>query len=242
LVTTEKKPEELKLFEQWKHTGEKKYFHQLYYSLKPLLDSAANKASYGSNIPKASHEIWAAQNMLTALGTYDPKKGVTLQTHVYGAVHQKAKRLNYMYANMGQMPEPRAIQVGNYQSAVANLTEEFGREPSAAELADHMSIGIKDIERLRGEVQKDLSLQGLEDQTFFETPREQEILHLLYFDLTAEEQVIYDYMFGKHGKPRLVKANQKIDFDDIGRRSGFSSSKARAVFNRIKQKFEKEAR
>jgi DNA-directed RNA polymerase specialized sigma subunit len=238
----ERKSDEQKWFDQWKQTGSKPAFHQLYYSMKPLLSKAAMSASYGSNIPRAAHEIWAAQNMLDALHTFDPKKGVALQTHVYGAVSQKAKRLNYQYSNMGQIPETRAIQVGNFNSAVANLREELGREPSAVEIADDMSLGLRDVERLRKEIQKDLSLDGMEDHSFDETPKEREVLQFLYYDLNPEQQVIYDYMFGMHGKPRLVKKNEKINFDEIARRSGFSSSKARALFNQVKTKFEKEAR
>lgn len=239
---TPNKQSEIDLFKAWQQTGDKTHFQSLYGQMKPLLDTAATKASYGSNLPKSAHQIWAAQSFMDALKTYDPARGVALQTHVYNAVHQKAKRLNYLYQNLGQVPEPRAMQVGLFNTEKANLTHELGREPSAAELADRTGLGLKDIERLQKEIQKDLSLSSLEEEVTVESPREEEILSLIYYDLTNEEKTVYDYIFGKHGKPRLVKPNRKIDFEGIAGRVGFSSSKVRSVFARIRDKYEKASR
>lgn len=241
-MAKERRLDEMTLFHRWRETGDKVYFQGLYQSMKPLLDSAAKKASYGSNLPQSAHQIWAAQNFHDALRTYDPTRGVELQTHVYGAVHQKAKRLNYLYQNQGQIPEPRAVQIGSFQLAVSSLKEQLGREPSAAEIADEMSIGIKDVEHLQKEVHKDLSLDGLEGEIAIESPREEETLALLYYELTNEQKLVYDYIFGKHGRQKMVKANGKIDFDQIARVSGFSTSKARTLFGGIKQKFEEASR
>lgn len=241
-MAKEKQTDELYHFKQWQKTQNPQHFQALYKSMKPLLETAASKAAVGSNIPKPAHQLFAAQNFYDSLRTYDPNKGVALQTHVYGTVHQKAKRLNYLYQNLGQIPEPRAIQVGRFQTEYGNLTEELGREPSAAEIADRMAISIKDVERLQTEIRKDFSLSGLEEQLVAETPREEEILSYLYYELSNEEKVVYDYIFGKHGKQRLVKRNGKIDFDGIASRTGFSTSKVRSLFVNIRNKFEKASR
>ena len=241
-MAKDKQQDEIYQFNKWQQTGNKQYFQNLYSSMKPLLDTAASKASTGSNIPKSAHQAFAAQNFYDALRTYDPKKGVQLQTHVYGTVHQKAKRLNYLYQNLGQIPEPRAIQVGRYQTELMNLTDSLGREPSAAEMADRMGIGLKDVQRLSTEIRKDFSMSGLENEIVAETPREEEILHNLYYDLENEERIVFEYIMGKHGKPRLVKRNGKIDFDAIAGRTGFSSSKVRSLFVKIRDKFQKVSR
>lgn len=241
-MANETKEDELYHFNQWQKTGDKQHFQSLYKSMKPLLDNAASKAAMGSNIPKPAHQLFAAQNFYDALRTYNPDKGVALQTHVYGTVHQKAKRLNYLYQNLGQIPEPRTIQIGRFQTEYGNLTDQLGREPSAAEIADRMNIGIKDVERLQVEIRKDFSMSGLEEEIVAETPKEEEILSFLYYDLTNEEKVVYDYIFGKHGKQRLVKRNGKIDFETIAARTGFSTSKVRSLFVNIRTKFEKASR
>jgi DNA-directed RNA polymerase specialized sigma subunit len=209
--------------------------------LRPLLDTAATKASYGSNLPQSAHRIYAAQNMFDALKTYDPSKGA-LQTHIYNAVHQKAKRLNYLYQNLGKITEPRAMMVGSYSNELANAREELGREPSAAEMADRLGKSLRDIELIQKEIQKDLSSAGLEEEIITESPREAEILSYLYFELSNEQKVIYDYVFGKHGKPRLTKANNRIDFDGIASRVGFSASKVRMLWAQIRAKYDKPAK
>jgi DNA-directed RNA polymerase specialized sigma subunit len=241
-MPVERKVDEMTLFNQWKQTGDKIYFQGLYNSMRPLIEGAAKKASYRSNLPQSAHRIYAAQNMLDALRTYDPSKGVALQSHVYGAVHQKAKRLNYLYQNLGQMPEPRATMVGRYQTELDNLKEDLGREPSSIEVSERMGIGLKDVERLHKEVHKDLSTSGLEEEIITESPREEEILSHLYYDLNTDQQIVYDYVFGKHGKARLGKASGKIDFEGIAMRTGFSQSKVRAVFGQVRTKFEQASR
>lgn len=235
----DKKEKELTIFEQWRKTHDKQHFQDLYKSMKPLLYRAAEKASYGSNIPESAHRIYAAQNFMDALKTYDPSKGAALQTHIYAAVHQKAKRLNYLYQNLGHIPEPRAQAVGLYQTEYANMRDTLGREPSAAEVADRLGWNIKQVSSIQKEIQKDLAMgEGTEEHPFFESSRDEEILDYLYFDLTNEEKVIYDYIFGKHGKPRLRKVNNKVDYDRIAQNMGVSVSKVRSLASSIGKKLD----
>lgn len=234
------KKKELDLFNRWRRNGDVKAFQELYTSMKPLIYSAAKKASFGSNVPESAHKIYAAQNFMDALRTFTPGKGAALATHVHGAVHQKAKRLNYMYQNPGHMPEPRAQKIGVYQSEYQSMRDSLGREPSAAELADRLSWNIKDVTNIQKELRKDLAMsEGTEEVAFFEGAREEEVLSYIYYDLSSEEKVVYEYIFGKFGKPRMIKPNKKIDFDGIAQRMGVSSSKVRTIFSSIRKKLEK---
>lgn len=235
-----RKADEHKLYQEWSANQSPKAFQQLYTSMKPLLYKAAEKASYGSNIPESAHRIWAAQIFFDALRTYKPSAGTALQTHVYNAVHQKAKRLNYLYQNLGHIPEPRLAQVGLYQNIYENMKSSLGREPSQAEVADKLGWGLKDVTKIQKELTKDLAMDlGTEEQGVFESSIDEEILDYVYYELNSEEQLMYDYVFGKHGKPKMIKANNKIDFDKIAQRSGFSSSKARALWTRVRLKVQK---
>ena len=90
------------------------------------------------------------------------------------------------------------------------------------------------------EVQKDLALaEGMEDQPFFESGEDEEVLEYLYYELDPEEKIVYEYVFGKYGKPKMVKSSGKIDYDKISRSVGFSSSKVRTVVGRIRKKLKK---
>lgn len=239
-MVTERKQQEIDLYHDWNKNQSTSAFQQLYTSMKPLLYEAARKASFGSNIPESAHQIWAAQNFYDALRTYKPTAGTALQTHVYNSVHQKAKRLNYLYQNLGHIPEPRAMQIGLYQNIYENLKATLGREPSQAEVADKIGWGLKDVTKIQKEITKDLAMDmGTEEHGVFESSIDEEILDYVYYELNGEEQLMYDYVFGKHGKPKLVKSSGKIDFDSISGRVGFSTSKARALWTKVRLKVQK---
>lgn len=240
MASSEKRTTEHKLFMEWRSKQSVPAFQELYTSMKPLLYEAAKKASYGSNIPESAHQIWAAQNFHEALRTYKPDVGTTLQTHVYNAVHQKAKRLNYLYQNMGHIPEPRAMQVGLYNNIYENMKSTLGREPSTAELADELKWGISDVTKIQTEIKKDLAIDvGTEEFWVYESSLDEEILDHVYYELALEEQLVYDCVFGKHGKARMIKPNNKIDFDRIAKQAGFSASKARMLWTKVRLKVQK---
>lgn len=235
---------DLDLFNEWKKKQDKESFQNLYMDMKPEIENAARKASLGSNIPQPVHKIWAAQSFYDALHTYKPEKGASLKTHVWNSVQGKANRLNYEFQNLGNVPETRVIQVGRYQNELAHLTEKFGREPSAAELADRLGIGIKDVERLRKEVQRDLTLGegGVGEGITFEKSIDEEILNFLYYELGNEERIVYEHIFGKNGKTRAVKSDKRVDYDRISQLTGFSTSKVRAIAKRIGTKLDQHLR
>lgn len=240
MANEELKQQELNIYNRWQKHQRKEDFQDLYSSMEGMISKAARTASYGSNLPESAHKAWAAQNFLDALKTYKPNSGAALQTHVWNSVRQKSKRLNYLYQNLGHSPEPRIMKVGLYQTEFENMKEELGREPTTAELADRLSMGIRDIARMQKEIRKDLSMSGgLEEVGVFETPVEEETLDFMYYDLGPEEKLVFEYITGKYGKQKMVKSTGKIDFDGIASRTGFSSSKVRAIHGKIKTKLKK---
>lgn len=239
-MADDRKKNELDIFKQWKKTGEVKHFQSLYNSMKPLVYKAAEKAAYGSNLPESAHRAFAAQAFYDALRTFSPTSGAALQTHVYGSVQNKVKRLNYMYSNLGHIPEPRMQQVGQYNAELETLRAELNRDPTPQEIAQRLKWSVTDVQRLQSELRRDLSISGdTEEQAFFEGSRDEEILEHLFFELTPEERTLYEYIFGKNGKPRMLKASGKIDFDNIAKRMGSSTSKIRAIFGQIRNKLGK---
>lgn len=234
------KSNELEIFKRFKATGDKVHFQALYQSMKPLIYEAARKAAYGSNIPESAHKIYAAQAFLDSLKTFNPASGASLGTHVYGSVQNKVKRLNYEYQDLGKKPENRAVMVGQFQNAFETLKSDLNREPSAAELADHMSLPIKQIAHLQKEIRKDLGMaDGTDEVSYAETTKEEEFVQYLYYELNPEEKVVYEYITGSYGKPKLGKKNGKIDYTGIAQRIGVSESKVRVLHNSIRAKLKK---
>lgn len=228
------------LFDQWKKNKDTHNFQNLYKAMKPDIETAALKASYGSNLPQSAHKIFAAQAFLNALETYDPKHGANLKTHVYGSVQNKTKRFNYMYQDLGYKPEPRAMQVGKYQAEFENLRLSLGREPTNNEIAQQLNWSVKDVNLIQKEVVKDYSLSdSIGEHGVVEGSKSEEILSYLYFELDQEEKLVYDYVFGRNGKPKMVKANKRVDFERIARVVGFSAPKVRMIWNRVAAKLKK---
>lgn len=237
----EKKDIELETFKDWKKSQSKSDFQKLYTSMKPLIYGAAKSAAYGSNIPEIAHRVYAAQAFLDALRTFDPKGGAALQTHVYGNVSKKVKRLNYEYQNLGKIPEPRAILVGRFQNELANKHNELGREPSAAEMSDHMGIPLKHITGLMKEIRKDLAIDrtsGTDEFSFSEQGKDEEFLSYLYYELTPEEKVVYEYMTGSYGRPKLER-HGKLDIGAVVKNSGMSENKVKNLHLTIREKYRK---
>lgn len=231
------------LYKTWKEKQDKESFQNLYMTMKPDIENAAKRASIGSNIPQPVHKIWAAQSFYDSLRTYNPNAGASLKTHVWNSVQNKAKRLNYKYQDLGSKPEPRAAMVGLFQNETANLTMELGREPSALELSERMGVGIKDVERIRKEVKKDLAFdQGVGEDITFEQSVDEEILNFLYYELGNEEKLVYEHLFGRGGRSRALKPNGRVDFDEIAKRTGFSTSKVRQIAKKIGTKLQKHMR
>jgi len=219
-VADRKKTEE-SLFADWRKTNDPQYFRKLYDSMKPLLHDAAKKASFGSNIPESAHKIYAAQNFYDALRTFKPGKGAAIQTHVYGAVHQKAKRLNYLYQNLGHIPEPRAQSIGLFQNEQSYLKSSLGREPSTAEMADRLGWGVKQVANIQREIQKDLALgEGTEDRSFFESSRDEEVLDYLYVPILS-----------RYTPNQLKKLLEDRGIKNVSRISNISTEKA-DIFNK----------
>ena len=238
-----KKLDELTIFQKWQKTQDKGYFQQLYNSMKPLIHKAAEKAAYGSNIPESAHRLYAAQAFLDSLRTFKPSSGAALQTHVFGSVHNKVKRLNYEYQNMGKIPEDRALMIGKFQNEFEHLKDNLGREPSSAELSDHMGLPMKQVIHMQKEVRKDLSMSdGMGEVAFEEGTSEEEFANYIYFELNPEEKVVYEYITGHFGKPKLVKKNNTIDYAAIAQRMGVSESKIRTLHNAIRSKYKKAIR
>lgn len=233
---------DMHLYSKWKETGEKKYFQKLYRNLKPSLQKASQKAAYGSNIPQAVFQAEAAQQMLNAVNSYNPKFGTKLSSHVYGSVQDKLKRINYKYQNLARRIERSSggvYQINFFNNEKLFLKDKLGREPSSQELGDVLGWSVKQVESMLHEDRKDLSLnQELEDLNIYDDDSAgKDVLAMYYYDMAPEEQVIYDYATGSHGKEAILKANKTdADYRAIARKAGIPESKVLKIRNKLARK------
>jgi DNA-directed RNA polymerase specialized sigma subunit len=230
------------LFNRWKQNPSKPNFQSLYRGFGGLINKASQKASYGSNLPRAAFKLQAAQEFYNAINTFDPEKG-KLKTHLYGSIEKKLNRLNYKYANVGRIIERSGSDLGvynvtQYQNAVESLRYKLNREPSAVEIAQEMGITVDKVDKFSKELRKDLSLNSdLENMVTFDeiAAVDDPIIQMHYYDMGPEEQNLFDYARGSHGKKKIAKPNGEPDWKEIARTMNISESKV----NKLRQKIVK---
>lgn len=230
---------ELETLKLWKETGDKKYFQRLYRGFGGLINEASRKASYGSNIPQSVYKLEAAQQFHDSLEKFNPAMGAQLNTYLHASIQNKLKRVGAKYQKLARQPE--RAQAGFFHHTIFKneklyLEDKLGRESSAQELADALGWSVKQVESFMKEDRRDLSLNAeLENiATFDENAADNAELAMHYYDMAPDEQVVFDYMSGLHGKPAILKPNQKeADWKRIAQVSGMSESKVQKIRKRL---------
>lgn len=176
--------------------------------VRPILDLAMRQ--YGASGPtlQARARLMAAQ----ALRSYDPSRGSLrnhLMMHLQGLRRQAARQ-----SQIVRLPERVALDMGYLRRGRLELVDLLGREPSTAELADHVGFSPAKIQKLQ-RVRPGLA----EGQTIRETDEGEDeaapaVVHpqyrdawikYVYHDLPGEDQLLLEHTTGFGGAPILSK-------------------------------------
>lgn len=229
-ATAVRAAKDLELWHQW-HGGGRKPEH-----LEPLLDAyqplIARKTQEWTPplIPRSAMEAEITKHVITAFQTYDPKRGAALNTHVQHRI-QKAKRFMVQHQNVAYIPEPQAYQIGNIERAHNALSEELGRAPTTQEIADHLSMPVRQVSRIQKSIRRDVPGSALEtDPVPHLGPREQEVLALLPGILSPEEKQVFDLIYHPDPKKRMTSTS------DIAQKVGKNPSQVSRLKTSIIQK------
>ena len=205
---------ELELWKRYKFHNDLAAGQELMKSMAPIINQQVAKYA-GVALPKASIELEAKKLIYKAFDTYNPKLS-QLNTHVINYL-KKLQRFVINYQNVGHIPEPRARQIGRYNTIYDNLESEKGREPTTLELADAMTWPVAEVEKLQLELRSDLSIDsgsGDDEEMgrFFEfmsnpySPeqfRVKQAIEFVYYDVDPIDKKIMEYSFGLSGMPKL---------------------------------------
>lgn len=226
---TERRKSELQLWQQWKESGEDpEHMEPLLQSLQPLVNRRLGQFR-GVPIQKEVLRAEANRKVISGLRGYDPTRA-QMHTHLTNQL-KGMQRFVQQHQNLARIVESRANKVGDYQRAVATLSERLGREPTAHEVSDYTKWSVKDVMRMEGDVRDDLLASGAAEDPFIEeTPRAREVLKLIPYELTPMEMQVFEYATGYGGKPKITSTGA------IARRLGWSDSKVSQVKNSIAKK------
>lgn len=231
--------EQLAMWRAWKQSG---YAPQY---LRPLQASLALDVRHHVNKWKAANVSTdllmarAQQLMLEALKDYDPNRTVNGRARsIRSHVHERLARLQRFVVenqNAGRIQESRAGKnMRIFQEAVAVLTAEFGREPTAKEVAERMSLQMgkpvttKQVETYMREQRKD---RNVSDENFSFMPTDTRILlKLLPEELTPLENQVFERYYGLNGsrkmKPGEIAADLQLSAPRVSRLLNSISEKA----------------
>jgi DNA-directed RNA polymerase specialized sigma subunit len=231
--------DEIDLWRKWKSSGEDPdKLQPLLNSLNPVITSQVNRHA-PPRMYRPAIEAEARALTVKALKKYDPARGAQITTHVTTNL-RGLNRFVKKHQNFTRIVEAQAHKIGEYQRTQDSLNEELGRPPTSIELAERMKMSVKKVERLKLEMRPDIFViptggdegGGMDLNPFTEmSPVHREIIEMLPYDLTTEELLVFNHLFGLQGKKKTASTGE------IARALGWSDSKVSQVKNKISAKY-----
>jgi len=174
-------------------------------------------------VPPVAVYAQAAKIVRQAADRYEPGTGAQFRTYLESNL--RLTRFVNNLKNVARIPEHRALMIGRYQTAKALLGAEKDRTATPLELAQHLGWSLSDVERLETALsRRELAGSAMQyDQVASYTERMDDTADMLYYALTPEEQSVFDYSLGRHGKTRLKTVAE------ITKATGLSQDKVYAI-------------
>lgn len=178
--------------------------------IKKLIDShkklieleAAKNAKF---IPLTFVKIEAYKLAHKAAQNFNPDAGVKFSTYLTNAL-QKLSRLSTQYGGTVRVPENKQFKISKLNQVETGLTETYGRQPTAAELADAAGMSLTSVNSLLGSRKKDVNLSNLAYTPIFHAGNDDDWIHFVYHDLSDKDKLIFEYKTGFGGKTVLDNA------------------------------------
>jgi sigma-70-like protein len=216
----------VELWQAWKADPNPQNLEPLLQQFKPIFNSKV-KQWRAPNVNESAFRAELDKHAIKAFETYDPSRGTTIATHVTNVI-QKAKRFNTQAQNLAYIPEDKARYIGKIDTARDQLREELGRDPTHSEIGGVVGISGRRVKEIQGLRRADIRGTAFQsDPLGHSASRDREIISLLRPELKGEEQVVYDYLYGQNGKPKVESTGE------IARRLGKSASHVSRIKNRI---------
>jgi len=198
----ERQQEEMKLWRRWM-SGDSDALGPLLKSYDPVVYHWKNKLGT-ADLPPIYVETEIKKQVLDSFKTFDPKRGVQLNTYVTSRLPKVFRNTVYQYGNLGRMPEERQRQIFTFQTAKERLEENLKRPATAMELASDLSWNLKQVERMEKELRPSRLMTEEGDFSFLSDDSDQKNLQFAYHSLPPNEQLVFEHHFGWAGKPRLT--------------------------------------
>jgi DNA-directed RNA polymerase specialized sigma subunit len=225
---------EIDMWHHWNNNGRQpEHLEPLVDSMQPLVKKRLSIfENRERDIPPAAIRAEFQDQLVRALTTYDPNRGAGLGTYISGQL-MKANRFITTYQNPARIVEPRTYMITKMKSAEDFLHQELRRPPTAMELAEHMQVPTQQVELLKKELRKAVPTGQFEsDPSSFTPSKTNELLRLIPYELSPEENAVFEHVYGTGGKPQLGTG-------DIAKRLNMSAPKVSRIKSAIANKIKK---
>jgi DNA-directed RNA polymerase specialized sigma subunit len=184
-------------------------------------------------VPVAAIQGEAMKLLLLAADKYDPKAGVLFKTFM-----ETQMRGLYRYVtahkNVARVPEHRALEIRRFQNAKSLLEARKDREPTHDELADHLGWSQQQVTMMDTALSRGALSMAESEQRGFSDPvsyynRMGETFEFMYFKMTPEEKLVYDYSLGAHGKRKIRSVAE------MSRKTGIPTDRIYAIKRKLAQ-------
>jgi DNA-directed RNA polymerase specialized sigma subunit len=121
-----------------------------------------------------------------------------------------------------------------FQNAEKELMDQKHRAPTDAELADHLSWPLQEVQLQRRSVRMDIPSSSIGGHQVIDMTdaRHQQLLHDIYWELTPDEKKVFEHLFGMSGKKKAGTGKE------LSRLTGFSQPKVSVLRKSIAKKLE----
>jgi DNA-directed RNA polymerase specialized sigma subunit len=192
---------DIELYNTWKRTQSPLDLEKLLKQLDPLIQSEVNK-QVGS-LSRSILETQAKVLAVKAIQAYNPNLGVKLSTHLVNQL-QKLSRLNYAHKKAARVPEHTELKYHTFTLANEEFKNEYGRDPTADELADTLKWSPKKVEQFQSQMVRPELLESLESPADMFAPNMSNLgLDYAYYSMSPRQQKIFEHSTGYSGAKKL---------------------------------------
>jgi DNA-directed RNA polymerase specialized sigma subunit len=199
---SQKKREAPPEYQEWEANPSDENYNNLMGYLKPTIDSGMASYAGGRNSLRTRANILASES----LNTFDPEKA-SLKTHVFNNL----KRLQRYQAERGSVvhvPENVRVDSAKIYRYTLEYKDKTGNEPSNAQIADHLGMSAKRVQKARygGEVSESQTVMDKGDLPGTQKRTTDQVwADYVYHDLDSTNQKIFEWTLGYGGAPVLSK-------------------------------------
>jgi len=218
------------LVARWQKSRDQMALDSLRRNVRPMVQSQVNK--YRSNaVPQSVIEAEADRILVQAANSFRPTAGASFRTHLFSNL-RRLNRFSIARSNIATIPEARAQKIGVYQRTYEQLSEEKRRPPTAQEVADELGWSTSQVLNMQRSLRMDVVHSTANVPLRLDTTeaKTRQLMEDIYFELSADEKVVFEYLTGTHGRRKLVKGN------DVARATGFSPAKVSQIRKSIAHK------